>query len=137
MPARSSTNSTSRNSKVGGSSSSRISGRKSVCQSLSLSVRQLSGLSWSVFSSFPDQQTDLSNKPSSRGPWPTHELRDRQTDTLKEGVPIVVEGSQGRRIHLTLFSPSKVALLRCSPGRERRPGPRGSRGRRSVGNAFR
>src|SRR5437773_6048608 len=54
-----------------------------------------------------------------------------------EGVPIVVEGSQGRRIHLTLFSPSKVAWLRCSPGRERRPGPRGSRGRRSVGNAFR
>ena len=56
---------------------------------------------------------------------------------LMEGVPIVVEGSQGRRIHLTLFSPSKVAWLRCSPGRERRPGPRGSRGRRSVGNAFR
>src|SRR5204862_5379054 len=56
---------------------------------------------------------------------------------ILEGVPIVVEGSQGRRIHLTLFSPSKVALLRCSPGRERWPGPRGSRGRRSVGNAFR
>ena len=54
-----------------------------------------------------------------------------------EGVPIVVEGSEGRRIHLTLFSPSKVALLRCSPGRERRPGPTGSRGRRSAGNAFR
>ena len=54
-----------------------------------------------------------------------------------EGVPIIVEGSQGRRIHLTLFSPSKVALLTCSPGPERPPGPRDSRGRRSAGSAFR
>src|SRR5439155_23937744 len=67
----------------------------------------------------------------------TQLLHDHGIRISMEGVPIVVEGSQGRRIHLTLFSPSKVALLRCSPGRERRPGPTGSRGRRSVGNAFR
>src|SRR5436190_24224396 len=40
-----------------------------------------------------------------------------------EGVAIGVEGSHGRRIDLTRFSPPKVALLRCTRGRHRWPGP--------------